>query len=101
MKCRDGLQFVPMLLDRFHNDPSPAVQEGAACGLAQSGRYTHEQRMMVASALVNWLDDSQLSPQQRGWTVQALRDISGQSYDGFSGMAKLVGQCSLANQAVI
>jgi HEAT repeat protein len=81
----DGLSLLatdgtlPILLDRFHNDPSPAVQERAACGLAQSGMYTHEQRITVASTLVNWLDDSQLSPQQRSWNLQALRDISGQN----------------------
>jgi HEAT repeat protein len=81
----DGLSLLatdatlPMLLDRFHNDPSPTVQERAACGLAQSGMFTHEQRLTAASTLVNWLDDSQLTPQQRSWTLQALRDISGQN----------------------
>jgi hypothetical protein len=72
-------ETIPMMLDRFRNDPSPVVQEQAACALAESGMYTHEQRMMAAASLVSWLDDSLISPPQRAWTVQALRDISGQN----------------------
>jgi len=72
-------ETIPMMLDRFRNDPSPVVQERAACSLAESGMYTHEQRMVAAGTLVNWLDDSLINAQQRGWTVQALHDISGQS----------------------
>jgi HEAT repeat protein len=70
---------VPLLLDRFRNDSSPMVQEHAACGLAESGMYTHAQRMIAAATLVTWLDDSNLSPAQREWTLHALRDISGQN----------------------
>lgn len=73
-------ETVPMLLDRFRNDPSPIVQERAACGLAESGMYTHEQRMTAAASLVGWLDDSTLSAGQRAWTAQALGDISGQHF---------------------
>jgi HEAT repeats len=73
-------ETIPMLLDRFRNDPSPIVQERAACGLAESGMYTHQQRLTAAASLVGWLDDSLLSPAQRGWTVQALSDISGQHF---------------------
>jgi hypothetical protein len=82
----DGLSLVgtdetiPMLLDRFRNDPSPVVQERAACDLAQSGMYTHEQRMVAASSLVGWVDDSLLTAQQRGWTTQALGDIAGKNF---------------------
>jgi len=72
-------ETIPMMLDRFRNDPSPVVQERAACSLAESGMYTHEQRMVAAGTLVNWLDDSLINAQQRGWTLQALHDISGQS----------------------
>lgn len=70
---------VPLLLDRFRSDPSPMVQERAACGLAESGMYTHAQRMVAAATLVTWLDDSSLTPAQREWTLHALRDISGQN----------------------
>jgi HEAT repeat protein len=73
-------ETIPMLLDRFRNDPSPIVQERAACGLAESGMYTHEQRMTAATSLVGWLDDSALSPGQRAWTAQALGDLSGQHF---------------------
>ena len=70
-------ETVPMLLDRFHNDPSPIVQERAACDLAEAGMYTHVQRMQVAGTLIGWLEDPLLTPNQRTWTTQALRDITG------------------------
>jgi len=73
-------ETVPMLLDRFRNDPSPVVQERAACGLAQAGMYTNKQRMIAAASMVNWLDDPLMTTQQRTWAVQALRDISGQDF---------------------
>ncbi len=73
-------ETLPPMLDRFRNDPSPAVEERAACGLAQSGMYTREQRMKVAASMVGWLDDSLLTPQQRVWSIQALHDISGQDH---------------------
>lgn len=73
-------ETIPMMLDRFRNDPSPLVQERAACGLAQSGMYTQQQRMMAAASFVGWLDDSLLTPQQRGWAIHALSDISGQNF---------------------
>ena len=73
-------ETIPMLLDRFRNDPSPVVQERAACGLAEAGMYTHEQRMVAAASMVAWLDDSLLTAQQRTWMIQALRDISGQNF---------------------
>lgn len=73
-------ETIPMMLDRFRNDPSPVVEERAACDLAESGMYTHAQRMTAAASLVGWVDDSLLTPQQRAWAVQALGDISGQHY---------------------
>lgn len=73
-------ETIPMMLDRFRNDPSPVVQERAASDLAESGMYTHAQRMSAAASLVGWLDDSLLTSQQRAWAVQALGDISGQHY---------------------
>jgi hypothetical protein len=73
-------ETIPMLLDRFRNDPSPVVQERAACSLAESGMYTQEQRLVAAATLVSWLDDSLLSPQQHTWTIQALGDIAHQHF---------------------
>jgi hypothetical protein len=78
-------ETIPMMLDRFRNDPSPVVQERAACSLAEAGMYTHEQRMVAAGTLVNWLDDPLITAQQRGWTLHALHDISGQSLGTNSG----------------
>lgn len=81
----DGLSLlatdetIPMLLDRMRNDPSTLVQERAACALAESGMYTHQQRLIAAATLVSWLDDSLLSPQQHQWTIHALSDISHQN----------------------
>jgi HEAT repeat protein len=72
-------ETIPLMLDRFRNDPSPVVQERSACSLAQSGMYTHEQRMTAAKKLVGWLDDSLLSAAQHEWTLHALRDISGRN----------------------
>ena len=73
-------ETVPMLLDRFRNDPSPAVQERAACALAESGMYVHKQRLVAAASFVAWLDDSLMTAPQRMWALHALRDISGQDH---------------------
>ena len=72
-------ETVPMLLDRFRNDPSPIVEERAACALAESGMYTKAQRIEAAGTLISWLDDSLVSTQQKTWVLQALNDISGQN----------------------
>jgi hypothetical protein len=73
-------ETVPLLLDRFRNDPSPLVQERAACALAESGLYTRQLRLQAAGVMIGWLDDPGLSAQQRAWVQQALRDISGQQH---------------------
>lgn len=73
-------ETIPMLLDRFRNDPAPPVQEQAACGMAEAGMYTHAQRMVAAASLVGWMDDSLLSQQQHAWAAQALHDISGHNF---------------------
>ena len=73
-------ETVPMMLERFRDDPSPVVQESAACGLAEAGMYTQEQRMVAAASFVAWMDDAQLSAQQKGWMEHALRDISGLNF---------------------
>lgn len=82
----DGLSLaatdetVPLLLDRFRNDPSPAVQESAARDLAEAGMYTHAQRMVAARTLVGCVGDASLTVQQRSWAVHALTDIAGKSF---------------------
>lgn len=73
-------ESITMLLDRFRSDASPVVQERAACGLAESGIYSKEQRMSAVQTLISWLDDPQMTAQQRAWDVQALGDITGQHF---------------------
>lgn len=73
-------ETITMLLDRFRNDASPVVQERAACGLAESGIYTREQRMTAVQPLISWLEDPRLTTQQRAWDLQALGDITGQHF---------------------
>jgi hypothetical protein len=73
-------ETISMLLDRFRNDASPVVQERAACGLAESGIYTKEQRMTAVQTLISWLDDGQMTAQQRAWDAQALGDITGRHF---------------------
>jgi HEAT repeats len=73
-------ETVSILLDRFRNDPSPAVQESAARNLGEAGMYTHEQQILAAANLVGCVEDAQLTPPQREWAAHALRDISGQNF---------------------
>jgi len=67
------------LLDAFANDPSPMVRERAACGLAQSGMFSSEQRRSAVPRLLDQLDNASLDSQTRLWAFQALRDITGQN----------------------
>jgi hypothetical protein len=73
-------ETIPLLLHQLRNDPSPIVQERAACGLAESGMYTQHQRLEAARTMVGWVNDATLNAQQRTWLMQALRDISGQNF---------------------
>ena len=70
-------ETIPLLLERFRSDPSPVVQERAACGIAESGMYLQTQRVYAAGTMIGWLDDATLSAQQHAWIQQALGDISG------------------------
>jgi hypothetical protein len=80
----EGLAFLALdasidpLLDMFHNDPSPAVRERAACGLAQSGMFSAAQRRKAVPTLLDFADEGTLDEQTRSWVYQALRDITGQ-----------------------
>jgi hypothetical protein len=66
------------LLDAMHNDPSPMVRERAACSLAESGMFTHDQRLLAVPRLIDYSDDPALDAQTRGWAYQALADITKQ-----------------------
>lgn len=70
---------IPVLTEVFRTDPSPAVRERAACGLADSGMFTREQRWKAIPAFLRAADDPNLDEQTRGWAFQALREISGES----------------------
>ena len=70
---------IEPLLDMFHDDPSPTIRERAACGLAQSGMFSAEQRRKAIPRLLDFADDGSLDDQTHSWVFQALRDITGQS----------------------
>lgn len=69
---------IAPLLDAMHNDASPTVRERAACSLAESGMFTHEQRLIAVPQLIDYADDPALDAQTRGWAFQALADITKQ-----------------------
>jgi hypothetical protein len=70
---------IARLLDVFHDDSSPMIRERAACGLAQSGMFSAEQRRTAVPRLLDFADDGALDAGTRTWVFQALRDITGQS----------------------
>lgn len=69
---------IPILLGAMHDDASPVVREGAACGLAQSGMFTREQRLSAVPKLLAYTDDVTLDSQTHSWAFQALTEITGQ-----------------------
>ena len=81
----EGLSYLAIdasiapLLDIFHDDPSPMIRERAACGLAQSGMFTADQRWTAVPTLLNFAQDGALQGDTREWVFQALRDITGQT----------------------
>jgi HEAT repeat protein len=72
-------ETVAPLLQIFHDDPSPAVRERAACGVAQSGMLSEKQRRSAVPQLLDFADDTSLDPETQKWVFQALRDITGQT----------------------
>jgi HEAT repeat protein len=71
-------QTIAPLLQTMHDDPSPTVRESAACGLAESGMFTHDQRLSAIPQLLNDTDDPALDAQTHAWAFQALADITRQ-----------------------
>jgi len=69
---------MPVLLGAMHDDSSPIVRQEAACAIAQSGMFTHEQRMSAIPQLLKYTDDPSLDAQTHAWAFQALGDITGQ-----------------------
>ncbi len=73
-----GAQTIAPLLRTMHDDTSPKVRESAACSLAESGMFTHEERLSAVPQLLNDTDDPALDAQTHGWAFQALTDITRQ-----------------------
>lgn len=71
-------QTIDPLLKAMHNDPSATVRERAACGLAESGMFTREERLTAVPQLLNYSDDPSLDAQTHAWAFQALADITHQ-----------------------
>src|SRR5579863_7284931 len=55
-----GAQTIAPLLQAMHDDPSPKVRESAACSLAESGMFTHQERLSAVPQLLNDTDDPAL-----------------------------------------
>jgi hypothetical protein len=73
-----GDSTIAVLLGVMHDDASPIVREAAACGIAQSGMFSPEQRMSAVPRLLNFSDDPSLDLETHAWAFQALSDITGQ-----------------------
>lgn len=71
-------QTIEPLLQAMHNDASPIVRERAACGLAESGMLSHQQRLIAVPRLIKYSDDPALDAQTQAWAFQALADITKQ-----------------------
>lgn len=71
-------ETIPLLLTAMHDDSSPLVREAAACGLAQAGMFTHEQRVSAIPQLLKYSDDPSLDAQTHAWAFLALADITHQ-----------------------
>jgi hypothetical protein len=71
-------QAIEPLLKAMHDDPAASVRERAACGLAESGMFTREQRLAAVPQLLSYSDDPSLDAQTHGWAFQALGDITRQ-----------------------
>jgi HEAT repeats len=69
---------ISLLLGAMHDDSSPIVREEAACAIAQSGMFTHQQRMSAIPRLLVYTDDPSLDAQTHAWAFQALGDVTGQ-----------------------
>jgi HEAT repeat protein len=71
-------QTIEPLLKTMHDDSSPIVRERAACSLAESGMFTHEQRLTAVPQLLSYSGDPSLDAQTHAWAFQALADITHQ-----------------------
>ena len=72
-------ETIDPLLEILHDDPSPMIRERAACGLAQSGMLSRDQRRTAIPRLLDYSEDASVDAETRKWVFQALRDITGQT----------------------
>jgi HEAT repeat protein len=70
---------IPVLLRVFRTEPVPSVRERAACNIADSGRFSREQRMLAVPELLAMMDDPDLDDLTRVWVFQALGEITGEN----------------------
>jgi HEAT repeat protein len=88
---------IAPLLDAMHNDPSAMVRERAACGLAESGMLSHEQRLTAVPQLIDYSADPALDAQTHAWAFQALADITKQRLPNDSAAWRAWYQTSVAS----
>lgn len=69
---------IDPLLKAMHDDPAANVRGRAACGIAESGLFTHGQRMSAVPQLISYSDDPALDSQTHSWAFHALADITHQ-----------------------
>jgi len=69
---------VDLLLKAMHDDPASLVRGRAACGIAEAGLFTPEQRLSAVTVLINDSDDPALDAQTQSWAFRALGDITHQ-----------------------
>lgn len=75
-----GVEVIAPLLVSAEHDPDAVVRERAFCALASSGLLHLPERYLAVPSLIEIAERSDLPRNTRGWTFQALREISG-AYD--------------------
>lgn len=84
----EGLRFLGTdealdeLFESFTQDPSNTVRQRAGCNLADCGNFTRAQRMRSVPKLIALVGDSSATPQMRGWSLLALREITDMGLPG-------------------
>lgn len=84
----EGLRFLGTdealdeLFESFTQDPSNTVRQRAGCNLADCGNFTRAQRMRSVPKLIALVGDASATPQMRGWSLLALREITDMGLPG-------------------
>jgi hypothetical protein len=72
-----GAEVIPPLLVTAEHDSDSVVRERAFCALASSGLLHLPERYLAVPSLIEIAERPDLPRNTRGWTFQALREISG------------------------